>query len=206
MTAGILTITTAVLPLFMAPPIRDCQFGRMGDPAADKQAVAVFDKAVTDYANLHRRLARAWPPLSFVSDREQAELVAEDFRRVLRDARPHAAQGNFFTPEVAYVVRVGLANAVRESTLDVAGISLQIEEEGDAIPSWWTPVVNEPLPLGAAGAGLQVGSELPALPSELEYRLVGRDLVLLDAHANRVLDVLELAAPEPMESFNDFND
>ena len=36
---------------------------------------------------------------------------------------------------------------------------------------------------------------LPALPPGLEYRVVGRDLVLRDVDANLVLDVLDLALP-----------
>ena len=36
---------------------------------------------------------------------------------------------------------------------------------------------------------------LPALPPGLEYRVVGRDLVLRDVEADLVLDVLELALP-----------
>jgi hypothetical protein len=32
--------------------------------------------------------------------------------------------------------------------------------------------------------------DLPPLPGELEYRVVGRDLVLLDVIANLVVDVL----------------
>jgi hypothetical protein len=35
----------------------------------------------------------------------------------------------------------------------------------------------------------------PALPPELAYRFVGRDLVLVDVHANLVVDILDLALP-----------
>ena len=36
---------------------------------------------------------------------------------------------------------------------------------------------------------------LPALPEELQYRFVGRDLILLDVHANLVVDILRDAIP-----------
>jgi hypothetical protein len=36
---------------------------------------------------------------------------------------------------------------------------------------------------------------LPELPDELQYRFVGRDLVLIDLHANLVVDVLREALP-----------
>ena len=38
---------------------------------------------------------------------------------------------------------------------------------------------------------------LPALPHELEYRVVGLALVLVDVHADLVLDVLKDALPPP---------
>ena len=34
-------------------------------------------------------------------------------------------------------------------------------------------------------------AKLPALPAELEYRVVGRDLVLVDVSIDLVVDVLE---------------
>jgi hypothetical protein len=38
---------------------------------------------------------------------------------------------------------------------------------------------------------------LPALPEELEYRFIGRDLVLVDVHADLIVDVLKDALPVP---------
>jgi hypothetical protein len=38
---------------------------------------------------------------------------------------------------------------------------------------------------------------LPELPEELEYRFAGRDLVLIDIHAELVVDVLRRALPPP---------
>jgi hypothetical protein len=38
---------------------------------------------------------------------------------------------------------------------------------------------------------------LPPLPRELEYRFVDRDLVLIDIHADLVVDILKEALPEP---------
>jgi hypothetical protein len=37
--------------------------------------------------------------------------------------------------------------------------------------------------------------ELPPLPEELAYRIVGRDLVLVDSKANLVVDLLHEALP-----------
>jgi hypothetical protein len=158
-TPTILTVSAAVLPLLI-PPTGNCVFGQMGDPGADEQAVAAFVDAVDDYVAVQRRLKRAGLSIARISDPEQAEAAAEELRVRLRDARPQAAHGGFFTPAVADVFRVRIRAAFRERARDVA-------------------------------------AHLPVLPLELEYRLVGRDLVLRDVDANLVLDVLDLALPTP---------
>ena len=38
--------------------------------------------------------------------------------------------------------------------------------------------------------------ELPPLPKQLQYRLVDRDLALLDMHADLVVDILPGAVPD----------
>jgi hypothetical protein len=188
-TPVIVTIPMLVLPLLM-PPTRDCQFGRMGDPAADERALTAFEVAVNDYVNLHRRLERAWPPSWFIAGLEPTEIAAMELRAALRDARPQAVQGGLFTPEAADVFRFRIAIALREQQFDLAAMTSRLDEAG-----WWKPVVNEPLPWGVSGVTWPVFSTLPPLAPELEYRFIGRDLVLLDVHANLVVDMLDLALP-----------
>ena len=49
------------------------------------------------------------------------------------------------------------------------------------------------VPLSSVPA--QLLSALPTLPEELEYRFVGRDLILLDTKARLVADVMPLVLP-----------
>jgi len=198
---AILTIATVVLPLLAPAPTRDCQFGRTGDPVADQEALVKFEAAVNDYMDLHRRLERGWSLFWFISDPEQVEAAAAEFRRVLRDARPQATRAVFFVPEVADVFRFRIDKALRESGLDVAALAFS-SEEGEA-SGWWTPVVNDAVPIGTVGAFWWMFEQLPLVPFELEYRLIGRDLVLVDLHANMVLDVLDLALPVSAGSSNE---
>jgi hypothetical protein len=113
----VLTLSTVILPLLIPSPTRECQFGRMGDPAGDERVIANFEAAVEAYVDLHRRLERGWPSFWFISDPEQAEFTAEEFRRVLQDARPLASPGNFFRPEVAEVLRFRIGEACAASTV-----------------------------------------------------------------------------------------
>jgi hypothetical protein len=86
-----------------------------------------------------------------------------------------------------------MAGTVREQNLDLEAMTSLADEAGTE--SSWPPAINEPLPWAGAGTLSPVFEALPVLPLELEYRLVGRDLVLLDVHANMVIDILDLAVP-----------
>jgi hypothetical protein len=197
-TAVIFTVPAVALQL-IASPTRDCQFGRVGDPEGEQRALVAFETAVDDYAALHRRLARVWPPVAFLADLEERERAVQELRAALRDARPQAAQGGFFTPPVADVFRVRLARAVREQNYDVAAMTAAPDEGDRGAGRPWTVVVNEPLPPGVTGATWPILSVLPTLPLELEYRFVGTDLMLVDIDANLVVDVLDLALPTVVE-------
>lgn len=53
------------------------------------------------------------------------------------------------------------------------------------------PEVNEPFPWGrGAVMSPTLLRALPPLPRELEYRFAGRNLVLIDFHADMVVDIL----------------
>jgi hypothetical protein len=41
----------------------------------------------------------------------------------------------------------------------------------------------------------QILAALPKLPEDLEYRFIGDRLILLDAHANLVVDYIDKALP-----------
>ena len=85
--------------------------------------------------------------------------------------------------------------ALREHNFDIAALSAIDDEEGD-VPELLRLAVNRSLPWGVAGTIWPAAVHgLPELPRELEYRFIGRDLVLLDVRANLVVDVLELAIP-----------
>jgi hypothetical protein len=58
------------------------------------------------------------------------------------------------------------------------------------------PRVNERWPATVfAMMPPDVLNALPALPEELEYRFVHRDLVLYDAHADLIVDIVSDAIP-----------
>jgi hypothetical protein len=91
----------------------------------------------------------------------------------------------FFRERVAHGVRIGAIDLAIES-----GQPDDIVLEVNAVLPWGAGE-----PASAALIGL-----LPPLPDELEYRFVGRHLVLLDVEANLVVDVLRMAVPALIET------
>jgi hypothetical protein len=188
----ILSIPALVLPLVLPPPA-PCQFERLGNPAEDANAVVAFEAAVQDYVALHRRLERVWPPEFLLTDPEQAEMAAEILRTALREARPNAAQGGLFTPAVADVFRFRIAEAMEEGEYWHAVMAWPPDGADDA--DRWQPEVNQPIPWGVTAVRWSSLPMLPALPPEVAFRFIGRDLVLVDVHANLIVDILDHALP-----------
>lgn len=172
-TIGCLTLVVAAMPA-LAQPI-------------DSPRVA-FAARVAAYAAMHREIERqvfAGVPLT---DLDAGFAAVSRFREAVRAARPHAREGDFFAP-VAAALRRDLWWTLRERGVeprDLIGEMLDDTEEG-ARPA----VVNGPFSwaLGTAMPPSLIAA-LPDLPEELEYRLVGPHLVLLDIDAGLVVDIL----------------
>jgi len=197
MFASVLLTTLSVLlaPFLTTPPsTSQCGFDRMGDPVREEQVLKAFGVTVDRYVDLHRRLERHFPPERLLSDPGQMEIATLALAAAIRDARPAAMVGNVFTADVADIVRFRIRNNWRDAHNDPATIVSSMDEEGWIEPK---PVaVNHSFPWGVPNAiWPTVLRTLPELPEELEYRFVHRDLVLLDVHANLVVDILELALP-----------
>lgn len=133
--------------------------------SAQAPAVLEFTAAVNRYLELHRLLDSPMSSITLGADPEQAARAREAHRDAIVEARITRPRGDVFTPTVAAYLRRQLKMVSRHA------------EAPDAN-------VNE--------AAIQ---RLPPLPSELEYRFVDRDLVLLDMETDLVVDVLENALP-----------
>lgn len=160
----------------------------------EEQAVEQFDRAVDDYVALHRLIERRFPPVRTFDDPAQMYAERAALRSAIVEARSIARRGDVFTPAVSQVIRERLLRAIRWHRHDPADILA--DNRAERLPGTPMPRVNQPFPWGLGAAMwptlLRV---LPELPEELEYRFVDRDLVLIDMHANLVVDILIDALP-----------
>jgi hypothetical protein len=181
---GLMTLLAAALTLAVS-------VAAFAQPAAEvSPAVAAFTAATNDYARMHRRLERQLPPLVINADPETIRHAVEAMANAIRVARSDAKQGDFFTPELATELRTRVDAALRAQGLSANDIRHAEVDEG--IDSSTVRLgVNGAFPwiAGCAMFPCVIGA-LPALPPELQYRIVGNTLVLIDVHASLIVDLL----------------
>ncbi len=96
-------------------------------------------------------------------------------------------EGTLFTPIVADAFRKRIRKAIAGEACRLADTP-----SGD----FSVPRVNEPVDHAPAVPAC-IASMLPPLPDELEYRVAGVALLLVDGHLHIVVDVLHAAFPAP---------
>jgi hypothetical protein len=190
------------VPLLLLPiihpsvPPKDCQIHVVSPVAIEERTLAQFDDSVHQYVALHRRLERSLPPEQMFDDPEDMFAAVEALRAAIVEARPNVRQGNIFAPGIAQLIRARLEQRMNEhhyATMDVFAALNKGRPGGIRDPE-----LNQPFTWGLGSAMWpSLVAVLPALPPELQYRFVDRSLVLIDMHADMVVDVLENALPKP---------
>lgn len=151
------------------------------DTFADTRAVVEFQRAADSYAFLHRQVERRLglahrragkPPDVIESAELAAAIIAE---------RSKASEGMLFTPAVVAVFRESAGRAVRAAGCDAGELRSGVWEMFHQVNSPATD--TDPVRPCIAQA-------LAPLPEELEYRSAGTVLLIVDPHANLVVDLL----------------
>ena len=165
-----------------------------------EEAIKDFNDRVKDYVKLHKKAAETLPPLTGEEDPAAVAAYRVSLARAIRARRAKAPRGEIFdakvVPTIVDRVRTELAGTE-------ARPARKVIREGNPTfdPEGYVPVpiaVNAAYPLRAPVSTVppSVLLVLPALPPEvLEYRFVGRDLILRDVEANLIVDYILGAAP-----------
>ena len=159
----------------------------------DAEGFKEFTGRVDEYLKLHKAVEKELPALK--NKEELPEMIAahqQALARKIREARPNARPGDIFTraareaflhvirsvfqnPQAAARATIRQRDTVKEVRLRVNGIY------PDAIAETAFPPT--------------LLQKLPVLPDELAYRILGRNLVLVDRRANLVVDLLHEVLP-----------
>ena len=147
------------------------------DAFGDAAAIVQFQRSADAYAFQHRQVQRR-----LGEGADQQAMAAG-----MRAARSTSTEGDFFTPIIAAAFRNRIAAALRtQACKGVVPGTLSSE-----VPRVGTLTIDT-----AALPGC-LSVFLPRLPAELEYRSASVALLLIDTHANIVVDVLHGAFPTP---------
>jgi len=160
-------------------------------PANDKE-LAGFRSAVDGYVALRTRIRREVPPLRVTPNAQEIADRSDALARAVTRARRNVTQGQFFDPSAAAAIRRTLAAALTAG--DEEAIRALLEDD---MTSFNGVRVHARYPVGfvLASTPPTLLHALPALPPQLEYRFIGRALILRDIEAALIVDFLPDALP-----------
>lgn len=146
---------------------------------ANTRAIVEFHRATDAYAFLHRQAERRIA-MAHRRANEPLDIRAGELADAIVAERAQARQMTFFTPAVVTVFRELAAGAVHDGC-----------DAGELRTGVWELFheVNSPA-TGSKPIAACIATALPEVPDELEYRSAGTVLLLVDHHANLVVDVL----------------
>lgn len=168
--------------------------GSAPDAGRPDEPLAHFRHAVEAYMNLHDSVKRSLPPLDGSADAIRINATMEAMARGMRAARANAEEGEVFGNEAGTVLRGVILDVLRDKDCDAARKAAVERDDGErAVPR---PLVHDEF-VWARGSSMPscILGALPEMPEELQFRFVGRDLVIVDLHSNLIVDVLPDALP-----------
>jgi len=159
---------------------------------AESAAIKQFDDAIAKYMAMRNKLRSEVTGPVKDSSSTQVTDASDALAGAIQRARQNAHAGSIFAEPVATVIKRRIADTVRTEKL--APVLADIDDEG--APSL-APKVHLRLPVSAQMATMPPAllKVLPALPKELEYRILGRYLVIRDVDASLILDYIPAAVP-----------
>jgi single-stranded DNA-binding protein len=168
----------------------------------EEEALDELEDQVEHYVkHVHKPAAKQVGALPDRATPEQVQAHQRALVEAIRALRPQARQGDLFLPEVQPIVKriivaelAGRAGAPARK--EILGGNPPLDPDHDDRMQVKL-AVNTPYPAAAALSTVPptVLLTLPLLRKEVEYRFVGRDLILLDVEANLILDFIRAAAP-----------
>ena len=167
----------------------------------DAIVLADFQKRVDAYMSIHKDAVKDAPAIKETKNPGEIKAAQEALGAKIRAARATAKQGDVMTPEIQnkfrrlmYPVVTSPApqgTAGREVKKDIKeelkeNTEERKEEGGKPVVMKVNATYPNDTPLPTTPP--QVLMNLPKLPEQLEYRLVGKNLIIRDVQANIIVD------------------
>jgi hypothetical protein len=189
--ARVLTATSIVV----ATAVVTARGGDTQEPTKvnpDAAAIADFMKRVDAYAALHDKVESMLKEPAQDGGPEAVVEHQREFAKLMQKERQYAKPGDIVTKPMRNVIRRLLASVFRGPDGPEIKRSILDTYTGNAVLQ-----VNQTYPdnMPYSTVPLPVLQGLPTLPDALEYRFVGRRLILLDPHGRLVVDIVENVFP-----------
>jgi hypothetical protein len=162
-------------------------------------ALAEFEANVQDYIQVRNNAAKSAPELK--KNMEPEALVAREraLASAIRKARASAKPGHIITPAAQKYFKTITMGEVRSSGGKPVKQTIKqgnppADKEGADVKLQINGTYPKAAPKSTMPASLL--ERFPKLPEELEYRFVGRTLILLDSTANLIVDYATEVGPE----------
>jgi hypothetical protein len=154
-------------------------------------AVLAFKERVAEYVKVHKQADAQVPSLTETKDPAKISQREKALGDAIRQLRAGARPGDVFLEEVRPVlVKVIRDDFAQRSATDRKALIQELPPSVKLVVNMTYPTS---LPLATVPAKLL--RELPDLPPELEYRIVGRHLLLRDVKGNIVVDFVRDVVP-----------
>jgi hypothetical protein len=167
----------------------------------DTAALKKFTVSVDGYLTLRRSIEKKLPALK--NKEELPEMISahqQALARKIREGRPDAKPGDIFTREVREAFRHVIRSVFQDPKTAVAHSTVQQQKTVQTVPLRVNGVYPDAVAETTFPSSLL--QKLPQLPDELAYRIVGRDLVLVDSKANLVVDWFHEALPQNLNGLD----
>ena len=161
----------------------------------DAGLLADFTAKVNAYNKLRADLAKDTPPLKETTDPAQIGAAEKALAAKIRTARANAKRGDIFTPATEAMFRRLIRPPMTKGPDAVENKA--IVKEDAPKPSEVPFKINGEYPKDAPLSTVppDVLKALPPLPENLQYRIVGKHLILFCVQGNLIVDYMLNAIP-----------
>jgi hypothetical protein len=158
---------------------------------AQGAATLEFRKHIDAYVKIHNEAESKVPALKRTDDPQEIADREKALGEMIMTLRAGAKPGDIFAPEYQpYFVKIVQDDFKLRSAADRKALVAELPKN---IKVDINTVYPTTLPLETFPPALL--RKLPDLPPELEYRIVGRSLILRDVKANLIVDILRDVVP-----------
>ena len=156
-------------------------------------ATKAFLDRIQEYVRFHNNVEKMVPPLKQTTDLVEIAHRENALGDALIKQRPDAKPGDFFIAQYQpVIIQIIKEDFAKRSLADRKALIVEL-------PKGVSIDVNKryPTDLPLASFPGNLLKVLPELPPQLEYRIVGRHLILFDVKGNVIVDLMRNVVPIP---------